>query len=372
MVRRGRHKILRAPLEVMPLTGPATQYTIIMTKSEGKYIYCIINEKREQRFNFVGIDDREVKSVLYKDIGAVVSDAPVINFDSLGKGELMKYVAAHQKVNEEVAKNYDVVPMAFGIIAPRIEEVTRILGKAYLQFKTALRKIAGKTEFVVQIWWDQKRILEGLAHSDPEIQELSKEASSKTGVLAIPVKLMLGKLIHQRIGMYRESCINEINAFLGELVCDHTLNKLIDEEMIANFSFLIEKAKEPELDKKMQKIGAKYQDELRFKYIGPAPPYSFCIINLRSGNFEVVEEARRLLGLPEEASFEEIRRAYYVLSHRHHPDTVHGDEQEMKKINQSFSVLENYCVSYDTFTGKPKIGKYSFRRKNIEDSIMLS
>ncbi len=343
-----------------------------MEKPREKYIYCIISEKREQKFNFVGIDDQEVKLVLYKDIGAVVSDAPVINFDSPNKEELIKYVAAHHKVNEEVAKNYDVVPMAFGVIAPGIKEITQILGKAYLQFKTTLRKVAGKTEFIVQIWWNQKRLLEGLTHSDQEIQALSKEVCSKTGVLAIPVKLRLGKLIHQRLETYREGCLNEIHTFLGELARDHTSNKLIDEEMIANLSFLIEKATEPELDKKMQELGVKYQNELRFKYIGPTPPYSFCIINLRLGNFEVVEEARRLLELPEEASFEEIQKAYYALSHRYHPDTPHGDEQKMKKINQAFSVLENYCASYDTFKGKPKIGKYFFGRKDIESSIMLS
>ena len=151
---------------------------------EGKYIYCIIGETKgdnppttlpsEARtlsnFGYIGINSREVKLVPYKDISVVVSNTPVINFDRLDKKELTKHVAIHQKVNEEVMKDYDVVPMAFGIIAPSVDEVLRILETVYLQFKTALINTAGKTEFAVQVWWDPKKLLEELANTNPEIE----------------------------------------------------------------------------------------------------------------------------------------------------------------------------------------------------------
>jgi len=289
---------------------------------QGKYIYCIANE--------IG-NHRKIDLVHYKDITAVVSNTPIINFDRLAQKELTNYIVAHQKVNEEIMKETDVVPMVFGIIAPSAEEVQRILKRAYLQFKTALKKVQGKAEFVVQVWWDKNIILEEL------------------------IKL--------------QDYIKNIQAILNSCSHGSTLNKLLDKDMIANFSFLIEKAKESDLDKKMQELGKKYDGKLRFKYIGPMPAYSFVNINLSLGNFELVNKARKLLGLDKEAAFDEIKKAYYALAHKYHPDKYGGQsatEEKMQKIAHAYSILENYCQSY-----KPKGRKYSFREKEVNNSIII-
>jgi len=336
-----------------------------------EYIYCIISESRPQRFSFVGINNREVNLVHYKDIAAVVSPTPVINFDRLDKKELMRHVTTHQQVNEEIMKEYDVVPMAFGIIAPSVDEVQRILERVYLQFKTALKNISGKTEFAVQAWWDPKKILEELANTNSEIQKLQQEIFSKGSILGMPIKLKLGKLIQKEAETQRQTFINDIRADLQSLSYDSTLNKLIDDDMIANLSFFIEKVREPELDRKMQELGKKYEGKLRFKYIGPMPLYSFVNINLSLGNFEVLNEARKLLGLGEEASLDEIKKAYYALSHKYHPDRAQGKEEEMKKITQAYSILENYCQSYNEFIEKKENQKYSFKEEDVKNSIMI-
>ena len=338
---------------------------------EGKYIYCIINGIENRRFGPIGINNREVKLVPYKDIAAVVSPTPVINFDRLDKKELTRNVDTHQQVNEEIMKEYDVVPMTFGIIAPSVDEVMRILEKAYLQFKTALKNIAGKAEFAVQVWWDLKKLLEELANTNPEIRKLKQKVALKGSILGMPMKLKLGKLIQKEAEIQRQTFINDIHAFLRNLSLDSTSNKLIDDKMIANFSFLIEKAKESELDKKMQELGKKYEGKLRFKYIGPMPPYSFVKINLSLGNFEVVDEARKLLGLPEVATLDEIKKAYYTLAHQYHPDKFQGNEEQMKKITQTYAIIENYCQSFDDFEGKTENQKYSFREEDVKAAILI-
>ncbi|MEK9178857.1 MAG: GvpL/GvpF family gas vesicle protein [Patescibacteria group bacterium] len=362
-----------------------------MTTNEGKYIYSIIQENESRSFGSIGITNREVNLVVYRDIAAVVSNTPVIHFDRLDKAELTKYVAIHQKVNEVVmsakgaapagwqgsasgGKEYDVVPMTFGIIAPSPDEVSRILEKAYLQFKMALRNVSGRAEFAVQVWWDPKRVLEELARTDPEIQKLKQELSSKGGIFGIPMKLKLGKLVHQKIEARKQEYIKDIHTVLNAIACDATFNKLIDEDMVVNFSFLMEKIKEPELDKKMQELGTKYEGKLRFKYIGPMPSYSFSNINLSLGNFEIIDEARKLLGLGEKVVFVEVKRAYYALSHHYHPDK-HGGESEtaekMKEIIEAYRILENYCQSCDEFRGAGKIQKYSLKREDVENSLII-
>lgn len=76
-------------------------------------------------------------------------------------------------------------------------------------------------------------------------------------------------------------------------------------------------------------------------------------------NFDDIDEARRLLRLGEAATLREIKSAYRKLSHRHHPDK-HGDDAEeddlmMKKLNQAYKLLLDYCNDY----------KYSFREEDI-------
>ena len=101
------------------------------------------------------------------------------------------------------------------------------------------------------------------------------------------------------------------------------------------------------------------------------PSYSFVNINLKMGNFEVVNEARKLLGLNEEASLEGIKKAYYRLSQEYHPDKVRGKEEEMKKIIQARAVLANYCQSCAEFLGKVEDQKYSFKKEDVENSLII-
>ncbi len=107
-------------------------------------------------------------------------------------------------------------------------------------------------------------------------------------------------------------------------------------------------------------------------------PYSFTNINLGLGNFELINEARKLLGLGEEVTLDEIKKAYYELSHRYHPDKFQGNEEQMKKIAQAYSILENYCQSCDEISGMGEnlpagrqVQKYSFKEEDVKNSIMI-
>ena len=80
-------------------------------------------------------------------------------------------------------------------------------------------------------------------------------------------------------------------------------------------------------------------------------------------NFKQIDEARRLLGLDETATSEEIRDAYRELSLKYHPDRCKEEEKKrceemMKKINYAKDTLLTYCASY----------RYSFKERDVRRS----
>ncbi len=47
------------------------------------------------------------------------------------------------------------------------------------------------------------------------------------------------------------------------------------------------------------------------------------------------------LGVPKGASKEEIKKAFYKLAHKYHPDKKEGDEKKFKQVNEAYQVLSD-------------------------------
>ncbi len=59
----------------------------------------------------------------------------------------------------------------------------------------------------------------------------------------------------------------------------------------------------------------------------------------------------KILGVPRDASQEEIKRAFRRLAHKYHPDKAGGDAEKFKEINEAYQVLGNpeKRKKYDTY-----------------------
>ena len=76
-------------------------------------------------------------------------------------------------------------------------------------------------------------------------------------------------------------------------------------------------------------------------------------------NFDEIDEARKLLGLGDTATLNEIKSAYRRLAHHHHPDKhdsgIEESNEMMKKLNQAYKFLIDYCNDY----------KHSFKEEDV-------
>ena len=82
-------------------------------------------------------------------------------------------------------------------------------------------------------------------------------------------------------------------------------------------------------------------------------------------NFKQIDEARKLLGLDENATLEEIKQAYRKLTLKYHPDRCRDEkkkesEEMSKKINNAKDILLSYCAGY----------RYSFQERDVKRNTM--
>ena len=82
-------------------------------------------------------------------------------------------------------------------------------------------------------------------------------------------------------------------------------------------------------------------------------------------DFKQIDEARRLLGLEEEVTLEEIKKSYRRLALKYHPDKCKDEkkkdcENKFKEITRANDILMSYCAGY----------RYSFREKEVKKNAM--
>jgi preprotein translocase subunit Sec63 len=80
-------------------------------------------------------------------------------------------------------------------------------------------------------------------------------------------------------------------------------------------------------------------------------------------DFKKLEEARKILGLNEEATLEEIKEAYHKKAKKFHPDKYPHEkrkecEEMTKKLNEAYKLIMSYCSSY----------KISFKKEDVKKS----
>jgi hypothetical protein len=273
--REARGAVDRRAERVLP-AGRASAVESPGSASRGKYVYCIIESTDPLRFGPVGVgaDPSDVYTVHYKNLAAVVSDAPLEVLDSTREN-----VLAHERVNETVMHEHTVIPMSFGTIFKTREDIVELLRSAAEAFGDVLNKMQNKLEFGLKVLWDRDQAVREVESEDEDISRLKKEISGQKGPTYF-ARMQYGRLIDSALQSRSERYVAEILDQLRDVSVASRINKPIGDKMIMNAAFLIARDQESAFDARVKQIATRF-DRLTFKYTGPWPPYNFVNIRLK-------------------------------------------------------------------------------------------
>jgi len=271
----------RMTTEQQTINETETEANNELGKEEGSYIYCIIGAGEERKFGYPAIGSRadEVYSISFQDIAAVISASPVVKYPISRENTI-----AHQKVLEELANDFTVLPVKFGTVAgckddlcaaERIrEEVLRV---RYGEFKDLLIKIDSKIELGLKAFWvDMKIIFQEIVDENIEIKRLRQKLMSGTAATQpYGEKATLGEMVKNALERKKAREEKDILNVLRKACVDRRSNKVFGDEMITNSAFLVEKSRMEEFDGLVDKLDATYDGRMKFKYVGPVPPINF-------------------------------------------------------------------------------------------------
>lgn len=314
---------------------------------EGIYIYGIVDTAEEKSLGIAGITAYgEVYTIPHQDISAVVSDSEMVNYTTLVKDVVARYLLRHQQVIEKVMDSYTIIPMKLGTYAFNIREVEEILSKGYTMFKDIFRKINNKIEMdVVATWSDLNSIIQEIGE-EQDVKKLKEESMSKPEGVSAKDQIRIGNLIKNILDNKRERCALEIETKLKGVSIDLRKHDLMDDRMIFNIAFLIDKNKKTEFEGKIDELDAIFNEKLNFRCVGPLPPYSFYTLEIKKWQFEEIDWGRKKLGLNNFTNKEEIKKAYHRLAFSFHPDKnpdTPDTGNEFDETTKAYRILLEYC-----------------------------
>lgn len=251
-------------------------------EKEGKYIYCIIDDGKTQTFGPLGIGGRgdELYTVCFNYLAAVVSNSPIINYPVSRENMI-----AHEKAIEEAMKKHTVLPVRFCTIAKDDEKVRKILEREHNRFIDLLKNVKGKKELGLKAVFKEDVIYKDILDRYEDIAALKEKAAALPPEKTYYQRMEIGRRVEAALqkekGLYKEDILNA----LSPLALEVKVNNTYGERMIINAAFLVEKEREAGFDQKVNELGVKHEEKIRFRYVGALPPFNFINLTINVGEY---------------------------------------------------------------------------------------
>ena len=278
----------------------------IERKDEGEgalYVYCV--GARDELAPLFGGElpdamegGRRLELVEAEDLAAVACAVPLSDY---GEGALELKLAdaawtatralRHERAVEHFARRATVVPLRFGTIYLRRENVARMLEERGAQLRTTLARIKGREEWGLNVYVERARLREQVASLSERLREMEESAASSPPGRAYLLRKKVDTLRDEEA---RAEIRRAAASIEGELAaaCDNAarLRVLKDEageqgELVARLAFLVRREGFEDFRAAAERLAERYTPlGFRFELTGPWPAYNFAAANEETDN----------------------------------------------------------------------------------------
>ena len=316
--------------------------------NKGIYIFGVVP-------NFYGTDhfrsleNSGVYAITHQNISAVVCDREFDSVNFSDRESLARLLVSHQQTIESLmAKGFNmIIPMKLGTIVNSKEHVTEILAKGHELIIGILKNIEYYTEIDLAVTWADFGTVIRELELDEDVLALKQQMLQHESLVNLADQLKIGMLMKQRI----DEKNRQIAAVILEAIAPVSINmkkhELMNDQMIANTAILLKRDQSCRIEMIICELDETFSGKLNFKMVGPLPCYSFYTIEVKELDPGKIENAGRILGLSEELTETELKKAYHVKAGLHHPDKnqVEKSADDFNVITAAYKILVEYVLS---------------------------
>lgn len=326
------------------------------------YLYGLIRHDQTIDFGPIGFENGVVRAVCCGDFSGIIGLSPREDFRQIPKEEIIRLLLAHQKTLETIMARYFVLPFKFGTTVKDENELLKIVREGEDFLSDLFGKVKDSVEIDVVATWDVRTILQEISEQDPAVIAC-KEEMAHGRADRVHIGMLLAQALKQRATEWHR----HITGGLRNCATASAEHDLLNDEMILNSSFLIEKRGGEKFYHAVDELDLHFKEKLHFKCVGPLPPYSFATITLKRFDPGEVQCAAEVLGLNGTAELTIVKKVYKELSRQCHPDTDPNlSAGEFEKLNRAYEILVDYCEDGPKPLAKAAVEK-SVRLKIMEN-----
>ncbi|MEI6089156.1 MAG: GvpL/GvpF family gas vesicle protein [bacterium] len=315
---------------------------------KGIYIYGIVpypySNDMLKLFESLGL-----YAITFQNASAIVSDQKTNHINYLDRESLGHLLVHHQTTIEDLMNNgFNIlIPMKLGTIVNSDAEVIRILSNGYELIISTFNKIEYCTEIdLVATWADFPEILKEMSEH-PDIVAMKNNILKNNDIISQSDQLKIGKLVQNLLKQKNTEAELIILDMLSPIILNSKTHEVMNDIMLTNSAFLIDRLKSEKFENIIDQLDEEFNGKLNFKLVGPLPCYSFYTIETKELNPITLEKARQRLGLKEEITEPEIKKAYLEQAKLFHPDKniLNGTNDHFTNIKESYHSLLEYSIA---------------------------
>lgn len=322
------------------------------------YIYGILNSDTSVHLSIpkdLLLEEGEsngVYTIAYQGISALVRDSEMVDVTQMRKDVLARLLVGHQTVIERIMAAQDtIIPMRLGTNACDETEVRDILSQGYSLIKEVFARINNKIEIDLTAVWVDLALVIKEAGEEKEIKEFKEKLLSNPQGITADDQMKIGFMIKKELDKKRDHYACQIQEALKTVSPDFKVHEFMDDKMIVNIAFLIDKDKREDFYKEVEGLDVKFNEKANFRCVGPLPPYSFYTLEIKKLKLEEIDRAKKRLGILDDIiSKGELKKVYQRQAFSTHPDKNPDDpcsEKEFDEVNKAYKIVADYCVAIE-------------------------